>query len=181
MTVLVELTLTLVKDVVTIIGVIAGFTYYVLTVRNANEAKRREFTRFLHQGTTSIEATHQYMDLLEMEWTDFEDFQRKYDSSVNRENYVLRASTFNSYKSLGYFLYKGDIDIESIFHLTGDGALILWNKFKPIIYEQRKQQNDPKLLYWFEYLCDELVKERPRHRKEAVVDASVLTRPVSKK
>ena len=32
------------------------------------------------------------IELLNMQWTDFDDFARKYDSGVNPDNYALRAA-----------------------------------------------------------------------------------------
>ena len=64
---------------------------------------------------------------------------------------------------MGYELYQGNIDVEELYNYTGfQGIWFFWNKFKPIIMEDRKRYGNPHLFRWFEYLVDELLKERKR-------------------
>ena len=158
---MVEVTLTLVKDIVTIVGVIAGFTYYVMTVRNARKVRKEALVRdFLGWD---IERHRVYMELLQMEWDDFDDYISKYDSTVNIDNYSKRAYIWNRYNRIGYELYQGNVDVEELYNYTGfQGIWFFWNKFKPIIMEDRKRYGNPHYFRWFEYLVDELVKERKR-------------------
>ena len=67
-----------------------------------------------------------------MNWTDYEDFQRKYDSTVNPENYAIRMYVWNYYESIGYMLHHKLLDLESIYTvLNGYGILTIWNKLCP--------------------------------------------------
>ena len=60
-------------------------------------------------------------------------------------------------------LKKGIIDIETMYHLGNtQGTLTTWEKFKPVIMGYRERFNDPHWYYWFEYLANELQKERVR-------------------
>ena len=165
--------LSVVRDLVTIFGVIAGFSYYVLTVRNANKARQQTISRELVKELSSVENQRIFMELLLMDWIDFDDSLKKYDSTVNIDNYSKRASIWASYNSMGYELYKGNIDIETIYHLTGYQVLwFLWNKFKPIILGYRKRYGNPDHMKWLEYLVDELAKERMRQRLPAdIIDS----------
>ena len=100
-------------------------------------------------------------ELFQMEWTDFNDFAAKYDSSVNVENFEKRYSYWKYYDGMGLLLNRGLIDMEMAYHLmSGYGALWMWEKFKDIIYESRIRMNEPDHYVMFEYLADELKKMR---------------------
>jgi len=43
------------------------------------------------QSFLSEEGALRWVDLLSMQWNDFEDYKKKYDSSVNPGNYAKRA------------------------------------------------------------------------------------------
>lgn len=88
-----------IRDFVAIFGVIAGFSYYVLTVRNAQKSHRlAEESRQIQVITNFIQTEEAYgriIELMNMEWTDYDEFERKYGSDNNPENYVKRMSTRN--------------------------------------------------------------------------------------
>ena len=95
-----------------------------------------------------------------MEWKDYDDFERKYGSDVNPENYALRYSTWSTYNTTGYYLKEGYIKIEDIVGITGGqpGVIWIWDKYESIIYEIRKRYNIPDLFMNWEYFADELLK-----------------------
>ena len=62
--------LTRIRDIVTIFGVIAGFSYYAMTVRNANKARKTQTLMQLRNRVLTKEYLHDYIELLEMKWTD---------------------------------------------------------------------------------------------------------------
>jgi hypothetical protein len=153
--------LSVIRDLVAIFGVIAGFTYYVLTVRNTRKALKTQTLMRLRDRSLNKEWLSDFIELLETEWTDYDDFLRKYDSSVNRDIYTKRARMWAHFDSVGYHLSQGLIDIDSVYHLTQSmGASMQWRKWKPVIEEQRKRYNNPDWWMWFEYLNDEITKYR---------------------
>ena len=156
-------TLQAVREVVTIVGVIAGLSYYFLTVQNANRSRRIHLALRLASSFQDKENMLDSLDLLEMHWEDFDDFTRKYDSTVNHENYSKRAKSFYMLSETGYLLNQNLIDIETVFEITGGGSpFLIWNKFESIIRKQRELYEDPHRFKWFEYLITELSKERVR-------------------
>ena len=104
------------------------------------------------------------LELLEMQWDDFDDFLKKFDSTVNHDNYAIRATMFNSYAEMGYSLKSGLIDVKTICDMLEGGYAVIqmWNKFEPIFLKQREIYGDPKRYSMFEYLVNELRKERVR-------------------
>jgi len=152
-----------IRDLVAIFGVIAGFSYYVLTVRNANTARKIQLINSSSLRTT-LEVAHISLELLDMQWEDFDDFLRKYDSTVNHDNYAKRTFMFGNVARIGLLLHEKNIDIETTFKMLDGGYAIIqmWNKFEPIFMKQRELYEDPLRYQWFEYLVKELRKERVR-------------------
>ena len=77
--------LSVIRDLVAIFGVIAGFSYYVLTVR-ANqrnqkqqlEARRLEMFMRLHQSKYDQKGLENIFMLMNLEWDDIDDYMQKY-------------------------------------------------------------------------------------------------------
>jgi len=153
--------LQVVRDLVAIFGVIAGFTYYVMTVRNNNKARKTQQLLLLHQRWFEKETQRDLIELNEMEWDDYDDFLEKYDSAVNPDNFSKRTFLWNYMDGLGYLLSQNLIDIESVYYLmSGFVPEFMWRKWEPILIERRKRYNNPDLYIWFEYLANEIKKMR---------------------
>jgi hypothetical protein len=109
---------------------------------------------------------------MEMEWTDFDDFRAKYDSTVNPENWAKRSLWWGHFQEVGYMLYKGLVDVEMVYNILGGNSLIMWKKFRPIILEQRKWFEDPSWYKYFEYFAEEIMKYRVKQGlKPDIIDA----------
>jgi hypothetical protein len=155
--------LSVIRDLVAIFGVVAGFSYYVLTVRNANRARKQALVREFAEKLGGYEGQMIYMELLQMEWEDFDDYIRKYDSTVNADNYAKRGVIWGIYNRMGFEVYRGSIDIGTVYDLMGyQGLWFFWHKFKPIIYWDRERYGSPDNFQWFEYLYNEMKNERIR-------------------
>jgi len=170
------LELSLIRDLVAIFGVIAGFSYYVLTVRNAGIARKTQAVMSMSQNMFRAESNRMNIECLSMDWEDFDDFRRKYDSTVNPENFSRRWQVWLGYESMGYMLHQGIVDIETVYSLMGGFSIIqFWQKFKPVILEQRKLYNEPYWFRWMEYLADETTKYRARQGLPEIALRDVYT------
>ena len=155
--------LSFIRDLVAIFGVLAGFSYYVLTVRNANIARKTQAVMNMSNNMFKAESNRMNIELLSMDWEDFEDFRRKYDSTVNPDGFSRRWQVWLAYESMGYMLHQGIVDIETVYSLMGGFSIIqFWDKFEPIIVEQRKFYNEPYWFRWMEYLAQEATKYREK-------------------
>jgi len=155
-------TLSVIRDIVTIFGVLAGFSYYVMTVRNSNKARKTQILMQLRSLYLDKEWLLDYADLLETEWTSLEDYDKKYDSTVNPEHMAKRFRLWEYLDGVGYLLHENLIERESVYYMSqGQGAPMQWKKWQPIIEENyRKRYNNPDWWKWFEYLASEISKER---------------------
>ena len=147
--------------VLTGIGLIIALTYYALTIRNQSINRQAQLFMSLAKDILSRETLSEIIDLLSMQWEDSADFYRKYDHSVNKENFVKRFHYWMLMDQVGVLLMKGLIDKELVYHLLGGYSTTwTWQKFKPIIMHQREYQNFQELGVGWEYFAQEMMKMR---------------------
>ncbi len=159
--------LSVIRDLVAIFGVIAGFSYYVLTVRNSQRTQRQQLeTRQtqlfmqLYQDLLSENNMRSLLDLLNMEWEDYDDFERKLGSDNNTDSFVKRTSIWFRMNGIGLLLRDEMIDPEKVFDLLGTWIIWLWMKWEFIINELRVRYHQPELYTEFEYLAVEMRRVR---------------------
>lgn len=140
------------------IGVCVAAVYYALNLRETMRNRRITLTNTLMQPLMSEEGNRRFIDMISMEWKDFDDFMKRYDSRVNPENYSKRMALWSLCESLGYLYRANLIDIDTLFGVTNGVIQYIWIKFKPIIYEYRKTEFGPRAFENFEYLAEELNK-----------------------
>ena len=87
---------------------------------------------------------------------DYDDFERKYGSDVDSDNYAKRMFSLYRFNTMGLLLKKGHIDAETLFTFeSGNYPLFHWTKFESVIKEQRRRYNIPNFCVGFEYLANE--------------------------
>jgi hypothetical protein len=155
--------LQLVGILVTATSVTIAAIYYMVNLRETIRNRRAAFASTVMQSFLSEEGALRWVDLLSMKWTDFDDFVKKYDSTVNRENFAKRMAFWNTCDSLGYQYRTGAIDLETVYNVGGIWLLASWYKFKPIIERYREWEWPTDRLANWEYLAnaiEKLQKER---------------------
>jgi DNA relaxase NicK len=104
------------------LGVCVAAFYYALNIRETTRTRRVTLTNTLIQSFISEEGSKRYMDLMNMEWKDFDDFYKKYDSSVNPENFAKRNAVYNICDILGYQYLSGQLDLGTIWTVCNDAV-----------------------------------------------------------
>ena len=140
------------------IGVCVAAFYYALNLRETTRNRRATLTTNLMQSFLSEEGALRLIYLLSMQWSDIDDYVKKYDSSVNPENYAKRVAFWNTCDMLGYQYRTGIIDLETIYSIAGNWIIGPWIKFKPIIEHYRKWEWASDYLSNYEYLAEKLLK-----------------------
>jgi hypothetical protein len=140
------------------IGVCVAAFYYAMNLRETTRNRRATLSMNIMQSFLSEEGALRWVDLLSMQWKDFDDYVKKYDSSVNRENFAKRAAFWNTCDMLGYQYRTGILDIQTIYNVGGIWIWNAWRKFKPIIEEYRKWEWSSDAFENFEYLANVLSK-----------------------
>ena len=136
-----------------------GFLFNVMeTAKN----RKVTLTSTLLSTINTEDGQRKYYELMSQEWSDFDDFYRKYDSSVNPDNYVKRLYLWKLFDYTGWQYRKGLVDLETIYYAAGQNILLLWRKYRPIIEEYRKTQYGRGQWVNWEYLAGALEKMSER-------------------
>ena len=120
------------------IGVCVAAVYYVMNLRETGKNRKIAFTNNFMQSFMTLEAERVYIELMHMKWSSFEDFEKKYDSTINEDNYAKRDFMFSWCDRVGWQLKAGLIDRETFYQIMGEWIMLLWMKFKPIFYHYRE-------------------------------------------
>jgi len=170
-----EITVQIVLSALQTTGLLVGIFYYIMTLRNAQKSQRlaeesRQLQYLLQfSNMATLEGSKMYIELLNMEWTDYDDFERKYGSDNNPDNYAKRNTIFISFNAIGLALKRGLVDREIVFEQYSEAILTLWAKFADVIKEIRRRYNQPEILSNLEYLAEECVK----YMQEKGIDTTV--------
>lgn len=148
--------LSTIRDLITIFGVIAGFSYYVLTVSNQNKSRKAQLLLAISNDISSHEGWGRNVELSYMDWVDYDDFEKKYGSDNNPKAYVQRITMWHWMNNLGIILKSGLIDEQMTYDFLGSSIIISWDKWKPIIEEQRVRYMGENWMEHYEYLSNKM-------------------------
>jgi len=163
--------LSTIRDLVAIFGVIAGFSYYVLTVRNAQRNQKQQLETRQAQLLMNIMNTfrsrefrsqwHIIFELIQME-IDFDAFRENIQKDI--ESRTAWTSVLAFFESVGVLVRNGMIEVGLIYSLMGLSVKALWEGLEHLIIGDRenlKQYTKTPENYgaWddFEYLYHEII------------------------
>ena len=145
------------------LGVCVAAFYYVFNMREQSKTRRITQTNNLMQTLLTVESNKIGGELLYMKWENYDDFEKKYGSDVNMDNWAKRVSLFYTYDTLGNLLKSGLADVETLYSVgTIITAVWLWVKFKPIIEESRRRYSGKDGYAGFEYLATKMMEMKSR-------------------
>jgi hypothetical protein len=122
------------------------------------ETRRNQFLMQVNESMTNVGFWRDVIDLMNMEWTDIDDFERKWGTGGNPEAAAKRLSVWWRFNYVGDLLRRGLIDRDWIFDVCGSFAIQQWGKWQHIIELNRQLFNVPSLENGLEYLAEEMVK-----------------------
>jgi hypothetical protein len=147
------------------IGVCIAAIFYVLNLRISQrnmkqtlETRKLQFVTSITNQLLSVEGRRRYFELLNMEWKDYNDFEKKYGSDNNLDNAAKRLSVWNTYNTLGMLVREKLIEPEVIYKIDGGNPCFIWNKFKDIIPEWEERYGGGDTLSDFKFLSEEILR-----------------------
>jgi hypothetical protein len=153
----------MIRDLVAIFGVVAGFSYYVLTVRNSQrtqqlqlETRQAQLFTQLYNRFQSIEFHRQFNEIMEWEFKDLDEFLEKYGSEKNPEAFAMRGSVGAYFEGMGVLVKRGLIDVTITDDLVSGVIIRFWNQLGPIYIGLRERLNYPQFAEWTEYLYNQI-------------------------
>ena len=148
-------------------GVCIAAIFYVLNLRISQrnmrqtlETRKLQFVTSITNQQLSEEGQRRYGELLNMEWKDYDDFEKKYGSDYNLDNYAKRMNVWKTYNTLGMLVREKLIEPEVLWRINDVNPCFMWSKFKDIIVEQRKRYGGDRWGYLsdFKFLNDEMLR-----------------------
>ena len=144
--------------------------YYANVLANSNKTQRQQLETRQAQLYMQVfnkfetrENVDMLMDLLEWEYSDYDDFQKKYGKESNPEDYSKWIYFINMYEGLGPLVREGYLDIRMIALLMSGGIKAIWEMSEPIIMENRRRHSWPRWAIEFEYLYKTLIEYTENH------------------
>jgi hypothetical protein len=117
------------------------------------------------------------MEMLVMEWSDFEDFKAKYDHRNNPENCNLRMALWNRFEMIGMLYRDGLLDLHTLYGGIGGVLTVIWFKFKPIIEIYRETEYDASAYVNFEYLAERVFEYNEQRKLTGELVKKVIEDP----
>ncbi|MBM3291068.1 hypothetical protein FJY84_00125 [Candidatus Bathyarchaeota archaeon] len=148
----------MVSQIATAIGVCIAATYYVITLRTAEKNRRIQLLSSTANYLVEINGMKDHFELLNMNWKDYDDFEKKYYSDNNVDTDSKMYVMWGKFEFLGYMLRNKMIDAYDLWSLLGLASLYQWTKWESIIKEHRKRYNGESFLTNFEFLATEMWK-----------------------
>ena len=147
------------------LGVCVAAIFYVLNLRISQrnmrqtlETRKLSFVTSITNQLLSEEGERRYGELLNMEWRDYDDFEKKYGSDYNMENYAKRMNVWNTYNTLGMLVREKLIEPEAIYGIDNVNPCFVWSKFKDVIREWRKRYGAKDTFSDWEFLNNEILR-----------------------
>ena len=112
---------------------IIALVYYTLTIRNQNRTRQAQLTMSLYEAYRSPEFRKNWGEVMDQEYTDFDDFWGKYGGQVNREAWSNWQSVAAYFHGIGVLLKEGLIDINLLDQLLVNIVFVSWHQMGPIL------------------------------------------------
>ncbi|MCX6655123.1 MAG: hypothetical protein NTY03_08385 [Candidatus Bathyarchaeota archaeon] len=156
------------------LGVCIGALSFAFNMRASERNRRIQLVSQMSNDLINFEGYSKYFDLLNMEWRDYDDFEKKYGSDFNVHAASQRFSVWLTFNKLGYMLSKGLVDAEDIYEMGGMNCIMCWAKWEAIIRESRRRYNGADYLSYFEYLASEMNKMKLRKAPSYVLPKTLV-------
>ena len=138
-------------------GVFGAAVYYILQIRHQGKLRQTDLVIKLSSEFKSKEFLEAFSNVYEAEFSDFDDFVKKYGKPFSNEKVPMSFHMMgNFFEQVGVLLKNKLVDPSLIDQLVP--VSLVWKKMKPYAEGMRKEMHQPKLWEWFEYLYNEMSK-----------------------
>lgn len=131
--------------------------YYGINVRNANRSRQASLYMQLWNSFRDPGFFRNFSEVLyHFSWDSYQDYQEKFGVMNNLDDSTKISSMFLLFENIGGLVKQNLLDINVIRDQAGDAYPALWEKYYPVIIEDRKLFNNPRLWNDAEYLYNNL-------------------------
>lgn len=151
------------------ISISASLFYYANVLQNANQTRRTQMLMELYQAYRDPQFAKAWNEVLDQEYTDFDDHWQKYGMETNRDAWNKWQSVARVFHGIGVLVKRDMVDIDLVEELMGTMIAVSWYRMGPVVLGFRANRvsmagdddwwsNKYQSLYGFEYLHNELKK-----------------------
>jgi len=138
-------------------------TYYILTLRNQNRTRQAQLFMQLHSQFNTSEFNKATDEIFfSWDWTDYDDFMRRYGPETNMDAWAFWGSVFEYFHGVGILVEQRLIDAHLIYELMSGPIMRYWQKVEPILEERRKHLDFPDAIDSVKYLAQEMIMIRDK-------------------
>jgi hypothetical protein len=147
------------------ISIVIGIAYYLMILNNQQksqkqtlETRQAQLFMQIYNRLTHADFTEKWNEVLNYEWTDFDDFIHQYGQKNNPKTFSTIQSIELFFEGIGVLVSRGLIDVSLVDDVMSNIILLYWRKYGKIAHEMRIQYNLPQYAEWTEYLYNEVRK-----------------------
>ena len=141
------------------VSLFVGVIYYVMNLRFAAQTRQAQLFMQLYDRFHDTVFWKQYAEIIfNTNWKDQDDFWNKY-GPANIDAFADWMSFGTYFTGIGVLLKRRMINVGIVNDLIGDYVIWVWDKWKTLLDTYQKK---PQSIIWFEYLYNEITKERKR-------------------
>jgi hypothetical protein len=147
--------------VLTGLGLAVSILYYANILQNANKARQTHEYMQLFQSKHDLESYKSGFFIMNMNWTDFDDYMSKYSIKTNPQAAAIVESQTSYMEGLGVMVKQNMVDVETVFQMIGTRVILYWLILESMIKEFRKPEwATPDYMKNFEYLAKKMIEMR---------------------
>jgi hypothetical protein len=160
---MVEFTLSLLLQIVQTVGILVGIVYYVTVMRHTETARQTQMFMPIYSRVIDAEYRRYFSDIMVWEWSDYDDWERKYYE--NRDEWAKLLHVLTVQGLVGLLLERKQIDLGLVSDVMRVPTIRMWDRIEPIIEEFRVRWDFPEFGEPAEYLYREMKKRKTRELK----------------
>jgi hypothetical protein len=143
-------------------SIMVAVVYYILQIQHQKKMRQTDLvTRLSRDIALDKEALEAYVDIVDAEFEDYDDFVKKYGKFISKNQVPSSFMKMgNFYEQIGVLLRNKLIDASLVDQLFPVSTT--WEKMKPLVEGMRKEYHDPTFFEWFEYLYNEMKKREQK-------------------
>jgi hypothetical protein len=143
-------------------GVLVAAAYYIMNIRATQrnmkttlDTRQAQLYMAIYQDLTSTETIDKFIKILNMQFKDYDEYERKYGSDNNPEFFTIRYSYVQKMNGLGWLVKQGLIDKMWIYEMYGWNVIWVYKKMSSSL-EETERRYGVQTNEWFRYLYDEM-------------------------
>lgn len=170
-----QVTLQTIGILLTGVSLTVAATYYTLTLRNSQKARKTATLLQLYQSRQNPESVSRFWRIMGLTWDNYDDYLHKwgpYENPEGTEELTLITSSWNFFDGLGKMLREGLVDIDTVYDMFAHRTLMVWFKFETVIQRIRVEERGgagSDYLMNFEFLANEMIRLKKERGQELPV------------